>query len=74
MRVRKVVFHFGFVIVILRLDTSTGQRGRETFVLLGCERGGKYKQYKKDLLVTESGTRKCGCPFRLRGYPVKSGE
>ncbi|XP_068503635.1 protein FAR1-RELATED SEQUENCE 5-like, partial [Phaseolus vulgaris] len=72
--VSKVAFHFGFVIVILRSDTSTGQRGRKTFVLLGCERGGKYRRYKKDLQVTESGTRKCGCPFRLRGYPVKSGE
>ena len=60
--------------MILRLDTSTGQRGRNTFVLLGCERGGKYRRYKKDLKVTESGTRKCGCPFRLRGYPVKSAE
>ena len=60
--------------MILRSDTLIGQRGRKTFVLLGCERGGKYRQYKKDLKVTESGTRKCGCPFRLRGYPVRSGE
>ncbi|XP_068477380.1 PKS-NRPS hybrid synthetase cheA-like [Phaseolus vulgaris] len=72
--VRKVAFDIGFCIVILRSDTSTGQRGRKTFVLLGCERGGQYKPYKKDLQVTESGTRKCGCPFRLRGYPVKSDE
>ena len=72
--IRKVAFHFGFIIVILRSDTSTGQRGRKTFVLLGCERGGKYKRYKKDLQVTESGTRKCGCPFRLRGYLVKIGD
>ena len=60
--------------MILRSDTSTSQRGRKTFVLLGCERGGQYRRYKKDLQVTESGTRKCGCPFRLRGYPIKSGE
>ena len=25
------------------------QRGRMTYVLLGCERGGKYRQYKKDV-------------------------
>jgi len=74
MWVRKVAFHFDFVIVILRLDTSIGQQGRKTFVLLGCETGGKYKRYKKNLQVTESRTRKCGCPFRLRGYLVKSGE
>ena len=45
--------------MILRSDTSTGQRRRKTFVLLGCERGDKYIRYKKDLQVTESGTRKC---------------
>ncbi|XP_068483428.1 uncharacterized protein [Phaseolus vulgaris] len=72
--VGKVGFDIGFCIVILRSDTSTGQRGRKTFVLLGCERGGQYRRYKKNLQVTESGIRKCGCPFRLRGYPVKSGE
>ncbi|XP_068466719.1 uncharacterized protein [Phaseolus vulgaris] len=72
--VRKVAFDIGFCIVILRSDTSTGQRGRKTFVLLGCERGGQYRRYKKDLQVIESGIRKCACPFRLRGYPVKSGE
>ena len=27
--------------MILRSDTSTGQQGRKTFVLLGCERGGQ---------------------------------
>jgi len=71
MWVTKVAFHFGFVIVILRLITSIGQRGRKTFVLLGCEKGGKYIRYKKDLEVTENGT---GCPFRLRGYQVKSSD
>ena len=74
MWIRKVAFHFGFVIMIMRSDTSTGQRGMKTFVWWGCERGGKYKRYKKDLLVTESGSRKCDCHFKLLGYPVKSGE
>jgi len=74
MWVRKLAFHFGFVIVILRSDTSTGQQERKTFVLLGCDREGKYRRFKKNLQVTESGTRKCDCPFRLRGYSVKSGE
>jgi len=60
--------------VILRSDTSTGQRGRKTFVLLGCERGDKYIRHKKKLQVTESGSNKCDCPFRLQGYLIKSGE
>jgi len=65
---------FGFVIVILRSDTANGQRERKTCVLLGCERGGKYRQYKKDLDVTKSEIRKCDCPFKLRGKPVNDGE
>jgi len=44
---RSVGYCYGFVIVILRSDTWTGQRGRMTYVLLGCERGGKYIKYKK---------------------------
>jgi len=42
--------------------------------LLGCERGGKYRCYKKDLKVIESGSRKCKCPFRVRGKPMKDSE
>jgi len=62
------------VIVILRSNTWNGKPGRQTYVLLGCERGGKYRRYKKDLEVSKSGTRKCDCPFRLQGEPVKGGE
>jgi len=43
-------------------------------VLLGCERSGKYRKYRSDLEVTITGTRKCDCPFRLRGKPIKGGE
>jgi len=34
----------------------------------------KYRRYKKDLEVNESGSRKCECHFRLQGKPTKDGE
>ncbi|XP_068466601.1 PKS-NRPS hybrid synthetase cheA-like [Phaseolus vulgaris] len=71
---RSVGYSYGFVIVILRSDTWTGQRGRMTYVLLGCERGGKYRRYKKEVDVSRTGSRKCECPFRLQGKPVKGGQ
>ena len=37
-----VVYDIGFVAVIVRSDTSTGKRGRTSFVLIGCERSVKY--------------------------------
>ena len=71
---RSVGYSFRFVIVILRSDTWMGQRGRMTFVLLGCEIGGKYRRYKKDVDISGLGSRKCECPFRLRDKPVKGGQ
>jgi len=45
-----------------------------TYVLLGCERGGKYKRYKKDVDISRTESRKCECPFKLRGKLVKGGQ
>ena len=67
-------YSYGFVIVILRLDTWTRQRERMTYVLLGCERGGKYKRYKKNVDISRTRSRKCEYPFRLRDKPVKGGQ
>ena len=72
--VRKVAFSLGFVVVILRFNKATSQQGRKTFVLLGCERSEKYRKYRNDLEVTITGTRKCDCPFRVRGKPIPNGE
>ena len=69
-----VAFEMGFVVVILRLDTSNEQPRWKTFVVLGCKRGGKYRQYKQDLQTIVSGTRKCDCVFRLRERPLKVDE
>ncbi|XP_052730036.1 uncharacterized protein LOC128195724 [Vigna angularis] len=71
--VRKIAFDLGFVVVTIRSDTATGEAGRKTFILLGCERSGKYRKYKADVQPSLSGTRKCECPFRLRGKPKGDG-
>jgi len=62
------------MVVILRSNKATGQQRRKTFVLLGCERSGKYRKYRNDLGVSIIGTRKCDCLFRLRGKPISNGE
>ncbi|KAH1127990.1 hypothetical protein GYH30_016532 [Glycine max] len=71
---RTVALENGFVAVIMRSDTYTGSRGRTSFVLIGCERSGKYKGRKKEFVRKDTGTRKCGCPFKIRGKPVHGGE
>ncbi|MCI05753.1 galactose-1-phosphate uridyltransferase-like [Trifolium medium] len=66
----------GFTVIIQRSDNGgSGKKkiGRKTTVILGCERSGRYRQYK-DALARKTGTKKCGCPFRLRGRPVRNGE
>ncbi|KAL5141608.1 putative protein FAR1-RELATED SEQUENCE 10 [Glycine soja] len=71
---RTVAHENGFVAVIMRSDTETGSRGRSSFVLIGCERSGTYKCRNKEFIRKDTGSRKCGCPFRLRGKPVRGGE
>ncbi|KAL5148214.1 PKS-NRPS hybrid synthetase [Glycine soja] len=71
---RTIAHENGFVAVIMRSDTETGSRGRSSFVLIGCERIGTYKCKNKEFVRKDTGSRKCGCPFRLRGKPVHGGE
>ena len=71
---QSLAFQLGFVIVILRSDTHNGQKGRRTYVLLDCERIGKYRAYKKDYAGTITRTRKCGCSFSLKGKLVNNGD
>ena len=63
-----------FVVMIIRLDTNTGVRGRTSFLLIACERSGEYRPEKNDLLRTCTDNRKCGCPFKLRAKPILGGE
>ncbi|KAL5149788.1 Protein FAR1-RELATED SEQUENCE 6 [Glycine soja] len=71
---RTVAHENGFVAVIMRSDTDTSSRGRSSFVLIGCERSGLYKCRNKEFIRRDTRSRKCGCPFRLRGKPVHGGE
>ncbi|KAL5161972.1 putative protein FAR1-RELATED SEQUENCE 10 [Glycine soja] len=71
---RTVAHENGFVVVIMRYDTDTGSRGRSSFVLIGCERSGMYKCRNKEFVRKDTGSRKCGCPFRLHGKPVHGRE
>ncbi|KAL5142542.1 Protein FAR1-RELATED SEQUENCE 6 [Glycine soja] len=71
---RTVAHENGFVAVIMKSDTETGSRGRSSFVLIGCERSGTYKCGNKEFVRKDTGSRKCGCPFELRGKPVHGGE
>lgn len=69
------------VIIIFKSEKAThGRRGR---LILGCERGGVYRNHRKKTTENEeemktpprhrrrSSTRKCNCPFELRGIPVE---
>ena len=42
--------------------------------MLYCERSGEYKpsKTKKKLKLEGTDSRKCGCPFRMRGYFEKN--
>ena len=71
---RWVAHENGFVVIIMRSDTHTGSRGRSSFVLIGCERSNQYKCRKKKFVRRDIGSRKCGCPFKLRGKPMIGGE
>ena len=71
---RSVAHKNGFVAVIIRSDTNTSSRGRTLFVLIGCERSGEYRCWKKEFVRRDTGPRKCGSPFKLRGKPVDGGQ
>ena len=43
---RFVAYDIGFVMVIMRSDTDTGNRGSTSYVLIGCKRSGKYRAYR----------------------------
>ncbi|KAL5185290.1 hypothetical protein HKD37_17G048809 [Glycine soja] len=71
---RSVAYENGFVAVIVRSDTNTGSRGRNSFVLIGCERSGEYRYRKKEFVRRDTETRKCGCPFKIRCKPMVGGQ
>ena len=68
-----VSYENGFVVVIMRSDTNIGMKGRTSFVLIVCERSGRYRSRKKGFVRRDIGSRKCGCPFKFRGKLVVGG-
>ena len=60
--------------MIIRSDTNAGNRGRISFVLIGCEMSAEYRCRKKEFVRRDTGTRICGCPFKLHGKPVVGGQ
>ncbi|PNX66053.1 otubain, partial [Trifolium pratense] len=65
-----------FTVVIVRSDQGLVS-GKPCF-MLGYEQGGVYrlsnKKARKKISIEERGSRKIGCPFRLRGYLPKLKE
>ncbi|XP_058721691.1 protein FAR1-RELATED SEQUENCE 5-like [Vicia villosa] len=62
--VRREASKLEFGIVTLR--SNNGNSRRKTFVVLNCERGGRYVPTNWVLKHEDTGSRKCGCSFKLR--------
>lgn len=58
-------------VIITRSDIETGKRGRSNKIIFDCDKGGKYKKTDSE---TQSASKKCGCPFKLRSTPAKDGS
>ncbi|WVZ14086.1 hypothetical protein V8G54_011652 [Vigna mungo] len=72
--VRGKTYDLGFVVVIVRFNVAIGVSGRKKFVILGCERGEKYRKYKADAVAIIYETHKYECPFRLKGKSCSNGD
>ncbi|KAM7498251.1 hypothetical protein LguiA_022665 [Lonicera macranthoides] len=57
------------IVVTLKSDKGNGTRRRPR-LLLGCERGGIHRKNKENLNKRECASRKCNCPFKLRGVNI----
>ncbi|XP_050878281.1 uncharacterized protein LOC127082095 [Lathyrus oleraceus] len=60
----------GFCVVIGTSDNGS-DRGC-TFVIIICERSGKYRPPLQTFKLDDVGSRKCECPFKLCGYMLVS--
>jgi hypothetical protein len=60
--------------LLLLLRNQITVMGEGNIFLLGCERGDVYKEVKIKLKKEDTSTRKCECPFWLRGYFLASRE
>ncbi|XP_058752396.1 uncharacterized protein LOC131625559 [Vicia villosa] len=69
--IREVGIRNKVTVMITRLDTKTVKRGRSDKLIFGCDKGAKYK--KKTDSETQSASKRCGCPFKIRSTPSKDG-
>ncbi|KAI5415151.1 hypothetical protein KIW84_040562 [Lathyrus oleraceus] len=58
-------------VIISRSDTETRKRGRSNKLIFGCDKGGKHKSTDSG---TQSASKKCGCPFKIRSTLAKDGS
>ena len=56
-RLVRVTFRLGFLIVILWSNKANAQQRRKTYVLLGCKMGGKYRNQLSIVLDLEMHSR-----------------
>ncbi|KAL9691183.1 hypothetical protein QQ045_011602 [Rhodiola kirilowii] len=63
---KRVGLENGIVVVIKNSVKKSG--GKMPKCILACERGGKYRP--ETFQIRNTGTKKCECPFELRGIPV----
>lgn len=63
----------GFVIVIKTSDA--GGQGKKPRIVLACERSGYYRDTRKNKeKKMKVGTKKCGCPFALKGKKLSTDD
>ncbi|XP_004490281.1 uncharacterized protein [Cicer arietinum] len=62
------------VVVIFRSENATTRPRTKTILIIGCERSGKYRPWNNYKPRRSTWSRKCECPFRLRGTPSNVGE
>ncbi|CAM8889805.1 unnamed protein product [Rhodiola kirilowii] len=68
---KRVGLENGIVVVIKNSAKKIG--GKMPKCILTCERGGKYKPpflVEETSQIRNTGTKKCECPFELRGRPI----
>lgn len=69
--IKEVEIRNNMTVIITRLDTETNKRWKSNKVIFDCDKGGKYKNTDND---TQSASKKCGCPFKIRSTPMKYGS
>ncbi|XP_058732804.1 uncharacterized protein LOC131604376 [Vicia villosa] len=69
--IREVGIRNKVTVIITHSDTKTGKRGRSNKLIFGCDKGGKYKKTDSE---TQSASKRCGCPFKIRSKPSKDGS